>query len=248
MTSVFDDQRRTPSWLFMGPDDGLRKRISRRLGSTDSMLSVSDDECLPGTSTPSGLSKGSFLKSWLPMLSPKKQQADDSLCDSGFQDTLLTSSDISEARNECPEVTLAEKEPRRSSNLLTCALPLAATFVVFGALGFGLMMMINKEAVEVDHQLNGKYKSMQFARERIQTGSNEEGDVDDNFVDEVLDGNMLHMDYPDDPQFRPNSQGFVPEEYYFDNSNTHDVITDAKQDQDDLIDYPDDPQFRAAFV
>ena len=122
-------------------------------------------------------------------------------------------SDLSEARNECPEVTLPEKEPRQSFNLLACALPLAATFVVFGALGFGLMMMINKEAVEVDHQLNGKYKSMQFARERIQTGSNVEGDVDDDYVDEVLDGNMLHMDYPDDPQFRPNSQGFVPEEY-----------------------------------
>jgi len=246
MTSVFDDQRRTPSWLFMGPDDGLRKR---RLGSTDSMLSVSDDECLPGTSTPSGPSKGSFLKSWLPMLSPKKQQADDSLCDSGFQDTLL-SSDISEARNECPEVTLPvpEKAPRQSSNLLTCALPLAATFVVFGALGFGLMMMINKEAVEVDHQLNGKYKSMQFARERIQTGSNEEGDVEDNYVDEVFDGNVLNMDYPDDPNFRPNSQGFVAEENYFDNSHTNDVNPDAKQDQDDLIDYPDDPQFRAAFV
>jgi len=245
MTSVFDDQRRTPSWLFMGPDDGLRKR---RSGSTDSMLSVSDDECLPGTSTPSGLSKGSFLKSWLPLLSPKKQLSNDSLCDSGFQDTLLTSSDTSETRNECPEVTLPEKEPRQSSNLLTCALPLAATFVVFGALGFGLMMMINKEAVEVDHQLNGKYKSMQFARERIQTGSNEEGDVDDNYVDEVLDGNMLHMDYPDDPQFRPNSPEFVAEVNYFDNSNINDVNPDAKQDQDDLFDYPDDPQFRATFV
>ena len=163
---------------------------------------------------------------------------------------MLTSSDISEARNECPEVTLPEKEPRQSSNLLSCALPLAATFVVFGALGFGLMMMINKEAVEVDHQLNGKYKSMQFARERIQTGSNEEGDVEDedNYVDEVLDSNMQSMDYPDDPQFRPNSPEFVVEEYYFDNSNTNDVNPDAKQDQDDLIDYPDDPQFRAAFV
>ena len=161
---------------------------------------------------------------------------------------MLTSSDISEARNECPEVTLAEKEPRQSSYLLTCALPLAATFVVFGALGFGLMMMINKEAVEVDHQLNGKYKSMQFARERIQTGSNEEGDVEDNYVDEVFDGNVLNMDYPDDPNFRPNSQGFVAEENYFDNSHTNDVNPDAKQDQDDLIDYPDDPQFRAAFV
>ena len=165
-----------------------------------------------------------------------------------LQDTLLTSSDTSETRNECPEVTLPEKEPRQSSNLLTCALPLAATFVVFGALGFGLMMMINKEAVEVDHQLNGKYKSMQFARERIQTGSNEEGDVEDedNYVDEVLDSNMQSMDYPDDPQFRPNSPEFVDEEYYFDKSNTNDVNPDVKQDQDDLIDYPDDPQFRAA--
>ena len=157
-------------------------------------------------------------------------------------------SDLSEARNECPEVTLPEKEPRQSFNLLACALPLAATFVVFGALGFGLMMMINKEAVEVDHQLNGKYKSMQFARERIQTGSNEDGGVDDDYVDEILDGNMQSMDYPDDPQFRPNSPGFVAEENYFDNSNTNGVNPDAKQDQDDLIDYPDDPQFRASFV
>jgi len=236
MTSVFDDQRRTPSWLFMGPNDGLRKR---RSGSTDSMPSVSDDECLPGTSTPSGPSKGSFLKSWLPMLSPKKQQSNDSLCDSGFQESLL-SNDDSEARNECSEMTLQEKEPRQSSNLLACALPVAAMLVIFGALGFGLMMMINKEAVEVDNQLNGKYKSMQFARERIQTGSNEEGDG-------VLDGNMLNMDYPDDPKFRPNSQGFVAEENSFDNSN-NDVNPDATQVQDDLIDYPDDPQFRAAFV
>merc|ERR1719430_1866454 len=140
------------------------------------------------------------------MLSPKKQQSNDSLCDSGFQESLL-SNDDSEARNECSEITLQEKEPRQSSNLLACALPVAATLVIFGALGFGLMMMINKEAVEVENQLNGKYKSMQYARERIHTGSNEEGgDLDNSIdVDELLDSSMLYMEYPDDPNFRANS-------------------------------------------
>ena len=81
----------------------VSKELLRRSGSSDSLLSVSDDESLPGTSTPSkvntnlpvlllflhlkALEKGSFLKSWLPMLSPKKLQwqSNNSLCDSGFQ-------------------------------------------------------------------------------------------------------------------------------------------------------------------
>jgi len=247
MTAMFDDQRRTPSWLSIGPDDGLRKRRSR---STDSMMSVSDedDECLPGTSTPSGLSKGSFLKSWLPMPSPKKHQSNDSLCDSGFQDTSL----VSEVRNECSEVPPLQKEPRQSSDLLAYALSLSVAFVIFGALGFGLMMMINKEAVEVDHKLNGKYKSMQYARERIQTGSNEEGGDLDNIidVDELLDSSMLNMEYPDDPNFRANSHipQYVIGEHDYENANTDHVNPDAKQVQDDLIDYPDDPQFRTSYV
>ena len=155
----------------------------------------------------------------------------------------------SEARNECPDVPLVEKEPRQSSELPTYALSLAAAFVIFGALGFGLMM-INKEAVEVDHHLNGKYKSMQFARERIQTGSNKEagdlddglnegvgdGDLEDYYADEVLDGNLPCSDYPDDPKFRLHSH----------ESSTGDVNPDTKHD--DFIDYPDDPQFRPSFV
>jgi len=218
MTSAFDDQRRTPSWLFMGTNDGLRKR---RSGSPDSMQSVSDDECPPDTSTPSGLSKGPFLKSLLPnpMISPKKQQINDSLCDSGFQDASMTS-DCAEARddglNEVPE-----NEVPKQSSVLSCVLPLAAILVIFAALGFGLVMMMNKEAVEVDHhQLNGKYKSMQFARERIQTSVNKEGD-------DAVDSNMVD---PDD----------------FDNSNADDLNPDANQDGE--IDYPDDPQFRTSFI
>jgi len=231
MTSVVDeDQRRTPSWLFMGPKDGLRKR---RLGSTDSMISVSDDESLPGTSTPSKvLEKGSFLQSWLPMLSPKKQlQSNDSLCDSGFQDTLLTP----EAHNELPEAPLVEKKPRQYSVFVAYALPLAAMLAIFGALGFGLMM-INKEAVEVD-QLNGKYKSLQYARERIQTEANKRG--------EELGGDNVYLDYPDDPKFRPHFQRKDALENDFDKSDTD---KNSRAEQDELMDYPDYPEFRASFV
>jgi len=230
MTSAFDDQRRTPSWLFMGTNDGLRKR---RSGSPDSMQSVSDDECPPDTSTPSGLSKGPFLKSLLPnpMISPKKQQINDSLCDSGFQDASMTfdcTEALDEARNEARDDArndarneVPENEVPKQSSVLSCVLPLAAILVIFAALGFGLVMMMNKEAVEVDHhQLNGKYKSMQFARERIQTSVNMEGD-------DALDSNMVD---PDD----------------FDNSNADDVNPDANQDGE--IDYPDDPQFRSSFI
>jgi len=257
MTSVVDeDQRRTPSWLLMGPKDGLRKR---RPGSTDSMLSVSEDESLPGTSTPSKvLEKGSFLQSWLPMLSPKKQlQSNDSLCDSGFQDTLLTpearnvrSEAPLEACNERFEVPLVEKEPRQSSLFVTYALPLAAMFAIFGALGFGLMIM-NKEIVKVD-QLNGKYKSMQYARERIQTAANKMGGDSDivnelvyDYDDlEVLGGENANLDYPDDPNFRLHSHRTdTAEENSFDKSQT-----DSHAEQDELMDYPDNPEFRAPFV
>jgi len=247
MTSVVDeDNRRTPSWLFMGPEDGLRKRRPR---SADSMLSVSDDESLPGTSTPSKvLEKGSFLQSWLPMLSPKKQMlSNDSLCDSGFQDTLLTP----EAHNELAEaLPLIEKEPRQSPLFVTYALPLAAMFAIFGALGFGLMMM-NKETVEMD-QLNGKYKSMQYARERIQTAANKMGGDSDivnelvyDYDDlEVLGGENANLDYPDDPNFRLHSHRTdTAEENSFDKSQT-----DSHAEQDELMDYPDNPEFRAPFV
>jgi len=247
MTSVVDeDQRRTPSWLFMGPKDGLRKR---RPGSTDSMLSVSDDESLPGTSTPSKvLEKGSFLQSWLPMLSPKKQlQSNDSLCDSGFQDTLLTP----EAHNELPEAPLIEKEPRQSSVFVTYALPLAAMLAIFGALGFGLMM-INKEASEVD-QLNGKYKSLKYARERIETEANKGGAgsaivnelVYDYDGHEELDSDDVYLEYPDDPKFRPHSQRIDALENDFDKSETDE---NSRAEQDELMDYPDDAEFRASFV
>merc|ERR1719430_2806893 len=105
-------------------------------------------------------------------------------------------------------------------------------------------MMINKETVEVDHQLNGKYKSMQYARERIHTGPNEEdGDLDNSIdVDELLDSSV-YMEYPDDPNFRANSQipQFVIGEHDHENP-------DSKQVQDDFIDYPDDPQFRTSYV
>ena len=121
-----------------------------------------------------------------------------------------------DARNEVPE-----NEVPKQSSVLSCVLPLAAILVIFAALGFGLVMMMNKEAVELDHhQLNGKYKSMQFARERIQTSVNIEGD-------DALDSNMVD---PDD----------------FDNSNADDVNSDANQDGE--IDYPDDPQFRSSFI
>ena len=144
----------------------------------------------------------------------------------------------SEAGNTCPEVTILEKEPSQPS-VLSCALPLAAMLVIFGALGFGLIMMANKEAVEVDHQLNGKYKSMQYARDRIQSGSNKEGgDLDDYYFDEELEYT--------DPKFRQGFQEIVTEENDFDKSNKDDVTVDA--DQDGLIDYPDDPQFRTSFI
>ena len=142
-------------------------------------------------------------------------------------------SDCNEARDEARD-EVPEKEVPKQSSVLSCVLPLAAILVIFAALGFGLVMMMNKEAVEVDHHLlNGKYKSMQFARERSQTSVNREGG----------DGNKVD---PDDPKFRSNSQVFVAEENYFENSNADNVNPDESQDGE--MDYPDDPQFRTSFV
>ena len=87
----------------------------------------------------------------------------------------------------------------------------------------------------MDHQLNGKYKSMQYARERIHTGSNEEdGDLDNSIdVDELLDSSV-YMEYPDDPNFRAHSQipQFVIGEHDNENANTDHANPDFKQDQD----------------
>ena len=155
-----------------------------------------------------------------------------------------------EAHNELPEAPLVEKEPRQSSVFVTYALPLAAMFAIFGALGFGLMM-INKEAVEVD-QLNGKYKSLQYARERIQTASNKRGG-DSAIVNELvydydgreeLAGDNLYLEYPDDPKFRPYFQRNDAQND-FDKSDTDEI---SRAEQDELMDYPDYPEFRAPFV
>ena len=60
-------------------------------------------------------------------------------------------------------------KPKPSSFLLlSYALPVAAMLAIIGALGFGLMMINKDQDMKVD-QLNGKYKSMQFAREKIQS-------------------------------------------------------------------------------
>merc|ERR1719206_334286 len=78
--------------------------------------------------------------------------------------------------------------------------------VALGAIGFGLMMS-SKEDVVVE-QLNGKYKSMQFAREKMQSADNEDnyvfGDTHLDYSGDEGDGNVnpFSQDYPDDPQFR----------------------------------------------
>ena len=155
-----------------------------------------------------------------------------------------------EAHNELPEAPLVEKKPRQYSVFVAYALPLAAMLAIFGALGFGLMM-INKEAVELD-QLNGKYKSLQYARERIQTASNKRGG-DSAIVNELvydydgreeLDGDNLYLEYPDDPKFRPYFQRNNAQND-FDKSDTDKI---SRAEQDELMDYPDYPEFRASFV
>ena len=155
-----------------------------------------------------------------------------------------------EAHNELPEAPLVEKEPRQSSVFVTYALPLAAMLAIFGALGFGLMMM-NREAVEVD-QLNGKYKSLQYARERIQTEANDGGE-DSAIVNELvydydgheeLGGDNMYLEYPDDPKFRPYFQRNDAQND-FDKSDTDEI---SRAEHDELMDYPDYPEFRAPFV
>ena len=152
-----------------------------------------------------------------------------------------------EAHNELAEaLPLIEKEPKRSSLFVTYALPLAAMLAIFGALGFGLMMM-NKETVKMD-QLNGKYKSMQYARESFQTAASKMGG-DSDVVNELvydydgleeLDSDNVYLEYPDDPKFRLHSQRTDALENNFDENSG------AKQDE--LMDYPDNPEFRAPFV
>ena len=90
----------------------------------------------------------------------------------------------------------------------TGGLPLwvIVAMVVVGAIGFGLMMS-SKEDVEVE-QLNGKYKSIQFAREKLQAVDNEDiydlGDAHLDYFGDEVDGDVdpSSPDYPDDPQFR----------------------------------------------
>ena len=155
-----------------------------------------------------------------------------------------------EAHNELPEAPLVEKKPRQYSVFVAYALPLAAMLAIFGALGFGLMM-INKEAVELD-QLNGKYKSLQYARERIQTASNKRGGnsaivnelVYDHDGHEELDSDNLYLEYPDDPKFRPYFQRNDAQND-FDKSDTDEI---SRAEQDELMDNPDYPEFRASFV
>ena len=156
-----------------------------------------------------------------------------------------------EAHNELAEaLPLIEKEPKRSSLFVTYALPLAAMLAIFGALGFGLMM-INKEAVEVD-QLNGKYKSMQYARESFQTAASKMGG-DSDVVNELvydydgleLDSDNVYLEYPDDPKFRLNSQRTDALENNFDNA---DADERSSAEQYEVVDYPDNPEFRASFV
>ena len=105
------------------------------------------------------------------------------------------------------EVLFARKDNEPSA--LTGRLPLwvIVAMVAVGAIGFGLMMS-NKEDVVVE-QLNGKYKSIQFAREKLQSDDNEDvfvvlGDTYLDYFGDEDDGdvNPFSPDYPDDPQFR----------------------------------------------
>ena len=77
-----------------------------------------------------------------------------------IQDNSLSPEEVSS------EVSFKRKDTEPSTH--TGGLPLRAivAMIVVGAIGFGLMMS-SKEDEEVEH-LNGKYKSMQFAREKMQ--------------------------------------------------------------------------------
>ena len=110
-----------------------------------------------------------------------------------------------------PEVVSSEVSFKRKdteSSTHTGGLPLRAivAMIVVGAIGFGLMMSC-KEDVEVE-QLNGKYKSMQFAREKMQPVDTEDiydlGDAHLDYFGDEVDGDVdpSSPDYPDDPQFR----------------------------------------------
>ena len=106
------------------------------------------------------------------------------------------------------EVLIARKDTEpstRTGGLLP--LWVIVAMVAVGAIGFGLMMS-NKEDVVVE-QLNGKYKSIQFAREKLQSDDYEDvfvvlGDTYLDYFGDEDDGdvNPFSPDYPDDPQFR----------------------------------------------
>merc|ERR1712181_44151 len=101
-------------------------------------------------------------------------------------------------------------------------------------------------------QLNGKYKSMQYARERIQTAANKIGG-DSDIVNELvydydgleLDSDNVYLEYPDDPKFRLNSQRTDALENNFNNA---DADEGSSAEQYEVVDYPDNPEFRASFV
>merc|ERR1719357_674358 len=92
------DQTRSPSWLFMGPPEGLRQRrtLAPGLISEDSLLEVSDDEPPTDASTPNRVPEdGPVLHSVLPKSSPKKKMGTESLGDSGFQGMSLSPKEVS---------------------------------------------------------------------------------------------------------------------------------------------------------
>jgi len=202
------DLIRSPSWLFMGPQEGLRQRRTLAPGPgsipEDSLLDVSDDEPPTDASTPYRVSEdGPIIHSFLPNLSPKKMETA-SLGDSGFQDN----QDMPLSPEEVSSEVLIARKDTEPSTRTGGLLPLwvIVAMVAVGAIGFGLMMS-SKEGVEVE-QLNGKYKSMQFAREKVQSVDNEDihvfGETLLDYSDDEGDGDVypLSPDYPDDPQFR----------------------------------------------
>merc|ERR1719357_2048290 len=163
------DQTRSPSWLFMGPPEGLRKRRTLAPGSIseDSLLEVSDDEPPTDASTPFRVSEdGPALHSFLPKTSPtKKGLKIESLGDSGFQDMPPSPHGVSS------EILFERIDTEPSAHTGGLPLWVIVAMVVVGAIGFALMS--SKEDVEVE-QLNGKYKSIQFAREKLQSVDNED--------------------------------------------------------------------------
>ena len=104
------------------------------------------------------------------------------------------------------EVLFERRDTKPSTRIGGLPLWVIGAMVAVGAIGFGLLMS-SKEDVEVE-QLNGKYKSMQFAREKLQSVDNENiydlGDIHLDYFGDEGDGdvNPFSPDYPDDPQFR----------------------------------------------